>query len=212
MLLDNQKAKHLVKVIAHLMGDGCVSKKYFAYYNTNNFLLEDFKKSINYLFGDIHFITGKVNSGTPFVMVQNKTLFQFLTSIVPDYRSFALKIPHFINTPNLKKEFLSALFDDEGCASLRIFKKTGELKRDITIASKSRQLISEIKEILLQDFAIYSNKINRYVQLKGCKEFEIYKLTITGKENFIKFRDKINFNTPIKQERVDKIISSYIRK
>jgi len=44
------------------------------------------------------------------------------------------------------------------------------------------------------------------------KEFVTWKLSITGKENFIKFEDKINFSSPNKKERLNIMINSYIRK
>ncbi len=33
ILIDLNKSKILAKIVAHLMGDGCVTNKYFAYYN-----------------------------------------------------------------------------------------------------------------------------------------------------------------------------------
>jgi hypothetical protein len=48
----------------------------------------------------------------------------FLLSLLPDYRSFNLEIPKFINKRVLYIEFLKALYDDEGCVALRIYKKT----------------------------------------------------------------------------------------
>jgi len=202
----------LVRLIAHLMGDGCVSKKYFACYNNNKTLLDNFKKDVISLFGNIHLVSGKVGLNTSFYMVQNKPIFLFLTSLVADYRSFSLKIPEFVNETNSQKEFIRALFDDEGCVAQRTFKKTGEIKRNITFTAKSKLFTEEIKKVLETSFNIQSNKINEYTKIWGDKRFVIYTLSITGKENFIKFRDEINFSHPLKKSKLDIMINSYIRK
>ncbi|MBU3913375.1 MAG: hypothetical protein KKE50_04760 [Nanoarchaeota archaeon] len=212
-ILNNpEKLKILVRIIAHLMGDGCVSKKYFAYFNKNETLLNNFKKDITDAFGNLHFITGKVQSGTSLIQIKHKETWCFLTSLVKDYRSFSLRFPGFINTKELQKNFLSALFDDEGCVALRTFKKTGEIKRNITFTSKSKLFAEEIKHVLETSFDIQSNKINEYTKIWGDKRFVIYTLSITGKENFVKFRDEINFSHPLKKEKLDAMINSYIRK
>lgn len=212
ILEDTEKVKILARVVSHLMGDGCVQKRYFAYYNKNLSLLEGFKQDVSSLFGNVHFITGKVNSGTSFYMIQDKNALNFLKSLLEDYRSFSLHIPKFVNTREIQKEFLKAIFDDEGCVGLRIFKKTGEIKRDIHLASKSLRFIEELKEVLQKSFNIGSNKINIYDKKMGEKKFRIYTLYITGKENFEKFRESINFYHPDKKEKINLMINSYIRK
>jgi hypothetical protein len=212
ILNDKEKMKILSKVIAHLMGDGCVTNRYLRYNNKNEFLLNDFKKDFKELFGEIHFITGKVNSGTSFIQVQNKEILNFLRSLIPDFRSSALRFPKFFNEIDCKVAFLSAIFDDEGCAGLRIFQKTKEIKRNLEIASKSQNFLGDIKNILEEDFNIKCNKIINFKRNLNQKEFITWKLSITGKENFVNFRDRINFNAPIKRERLNLMISSYIRK
>ena len=46
-----------------------------------------------------------------------------------------------------KKEFLKAIYDDGGCVALRTFKKTNEIKRNLTLSSNSLIFIKEIKNI-----------------------------------------------------------------
>jgi hypothetical protein len=117
-----------------------------------------------------------------------------------------------INNRPLKKEFLVAFYDDEGCVSLRIFKKTSEIKRNLTLSTNSKVLIEEIKKILEKDFQIKSNKIYKYVKKGKNKDFINYVLSITGKENFEKFREEIGFSHPRKITRLNEMIDSYIRK
>ncbi|MDP3027501.1 MAG: hypothetical protein Q8N63_07370 [Nanoarchaeota archaeon] len=120
---DEEKLKILSRVVAHYMGDGCVTNRYAAYFNKNETLLNNFEKDILSLFGEIHIIRGKYNSGTKLIQIQNKQIIQFLKELVQDYRSHALKFPDFINTKQLQQQFLRALFDDEGTVGLRTFKK-----------------------------------------------------------------------------------------
>jgi len=208
---DGEKFKGLIRIIAHLMGDGCVSKKYFAYYNKNDTLLENFEKDVQFVFGDIHFIKGTMKHGVSYVMVQNKPIFDFLKSIVEDYRSFTLKVPEFVNTKELQKEFLSALYDDEGSAPLRIFKETNEIKRNVSLSSNSLIMIEQIKNILLKTFGINPNKISKNTRLRNSKIFTNYVLNITGKENLEKFREQIGFKHPEKSAKLNLMLNSYIR-
>jgi len=176
------------------------------------FLLNNFKKDINQLFGEVHFITGKMNSGTRLIQIQNKEILDFLKNLISDFRSFALRFPDFLNSKELKREFLKAIFDDEGCVALRTFKKTNEIKRNLEIASKSKKFMEDLKNILERDFTIKCNKIIYFKRNLNGKEFITWKLSITGKENFIKFQDKINFNAFSKKEKLDLMINSYHRK
>lgn len=206
------KSISLVKVIGHLMGDGYVSKRYLRYNNKNLFLLDNFKKHMSNVFGDIHFIEGKVNSGTKFVQVQNKKIIPYLFTLCTEFKSEFLRFPSFIHSNENKAMFISAIFDDEGCVGLRIFRKTNEIKRNLEIASKSKKFLEDIKIILEKDFDIKTNKLISFKRNLNGKEFITWKLSITGKENFIKFKEKIGFTHPEKKNKLEKMISSYIIK
>src|SRR3989344_6768318 len=210
-LKDTEKSKVLARIVTHVMGDGSVTNKYFAYFNKNADLLKNYERDILSLFPEIHITRGISNSGTSIIQVQNKKIIVFLKSLLKDYRSHSLIIPDFINKRELKKEFLQSIFDDEGCVALRIFKRTKEIKRNLTLSSNSLHLIKDIKYILEKEFKINSNKISKYTKVKGLKEYTNYVLSITGKSNFERFQKEINFAHPLKKEKLDKMISSYIR-
>jgi intein/homing endonuclease len=203
---------NLARVIGHLMGDGYVNKRYIRYNNKDQILLDNFQENFIKLLPETHFIKGKSNSETPFIQIQNKEFITYLFSLCSDFRSNKIRFPRFINTLDSKKEFISAIFDDEGCVSLRIFKKTGEIKRNLEIGSKSKKFIFDIKNCLEKDFDINCNKPISFTKKFIDKEYTTWKLSITGKGNFLKFRDKIGFNTPIKNKKLDQLINSYIRK
>jgi hypothetical protein len=212
ILKDHEKKKVFSRVIAHLMGDGCVTNRYLGYYNKDPYLLESFERDIVFLFGDIHLIKGKVNSGTSLVQVQNKNILDFLRELVPDFRSFSLFFPRFIDSRECKIEFLKAIYDDEGSVGLRVFNKTNEIKRNLTIASKSKKFILDIKGVLENDFKIKCNKIGYSKKAINEKTFITWNVSITGRENFVKFRENISFNAPKKIKKLDMMINSYVKR
>lgn len=83
-------------------------------------------------------------------------------------------------SPNLKREFVRAFFDDEGCMDYRPEKN----KRSIRGYQKDARILKIIKT-LLADFDIESRVIlpNEVV--------------IVGKENLIRFEREINFSTGV---------------
>lgn len=207
-----EKQISLARIVGNLMGDGCVTKRYFRYSNKDIVLLDNFKINLLNLFPNIHFIEGRVNSGTPFVQVQNKKLINFLFKLCGSFKSENLRFPNFLRTNEMKREFLKAIFDDEGCVALRIFKKTGEFSRNLDIGSKSKEFLEDIKGILEEDFKIKSNKMYPCKRNLNGKEFITWRLSITGKENFVSFRDKICFTSPTKIKKLEEMINSYIQK
>lgn len=211
ILIDKEKRRILCRVIAHLMGDGCVTNKYFAYFNKNETLLNNYRKDVLSLFGNIHLTTGKYNSGVRLIQVQNKEIISFLRGLVKDFKSNGLEFPEFVKDNQEKVEFLKAIYDDEGCVALRTFRKTNEIKRNITLSSNSSKFLEQIKTILYNEFSIISNKIIRTIKIKNSKEYVNYVLSITGRDNFLKFREKIRFYHPDKIQKLDKMINSYIR-
>ena len=203
--------KRLARIIAHLMGDGCISK-YVRYHNKEPFLLSQFKTDFKGMFGDVHFTEGLSNSGTAFVSIQNKKIRQLLLRIHKDYRSGNIELPKPILACGkpIKREFLRAFYDDEGSASMKFCQTTKEIKCVVQLVSKSRKMMTQIKKILERELGIMCNKIIKSVKLMGSKSFTVWVLAITGKENLIRFTEKINFYHPRKREKL-RLIETYYR-
>jgi hypothetical protein len=204
--------KSLIRIVAHLMGDGYINNRYLRYNNHSRFLIKRFKNDLENCFGNLHFVEGKVNSGTPFVQFQKKRIICFLNELSKSYKSGDIEIPNFVNTLEKKIIFIKTLFDDEGSVGLRTFQKTGEIKRDVHIALKSRKMIKSLKMFLENMLEIKTNRIKKDVKIRNNKIYTTWILTITGKENIENFREKIGFSHPLKRLKLDRLLGSYIVK
>lgn len=202
-------SKNLARCLAKICGDGNIGERYIRYNNTCNVLLEEFKTDMISLFGNLHFTEGQVNSGTAYVILSNKKITQYFKKFHPTFKSFDIYVPSQIMNSkiSIKKEFLRAYYDDEGCVGLRLYNNTLEWKRNITLSSNSFRILEEIKKIFFEDFNICSNKIIR----NNCNSiYDLsYVLSITGKENIIKFKKNIGFKHPKKLRWLDLMIKSY---
>ena len=203
-------SKSFARCIAKISGDGNLSTGYVRYNNKCPDLLKEFKRDMLKEFGkNIHFTEGTSNSGTNFIKVTRKFVAESFLKQLKDFKSFSIYIPNSIKKSKLsiKKEYLRALYDDEGSAVLRLYKKTKEWKRSITLCSNSIRLLNEIKFLLLKEFDITSNKIIRN-KISNPKD-QCYVLCITGEGNILKFKKSIGFLHPRKIRRLNLILRSY---
>jgi len=198
----------IARSIAKISGDGNLSRKYIRYANHCEELIEEFRQDIIEIFGDINFNEGIGNSGTPFIQINGLRPYYFFVAYLDSYKSENIKIPKqvLLASKKIKKEYLRTFYDDEGGPNLRIFNKTKEWKRDIKIASTSKIIIEQIKNLLIDDFRINSGKIISHVK-KGYRP--CFYLFITGKSNFKRFRNRIGFKQPSKIKKLDLLIETY---
>lgn len=201
-------SKNTARCIAKISGDGCLSKKYIRYANTNSILRNEFLRDIKQIFGNITITKGVVNSGTPFIHITNKKTLQYFLRYLNDYKSNKIKIPTIIKQSNLnlQKEYLRAFYDDEGSVVLRVFQKTKEWKRNIRLTSVSKQMILDVSFLLNNNFKIKTNEIIHYTK-KNYKK--CYYLDITGKENILKFKNVIGFKHPKKIKKINLLLKTY---
>lgn len=197
----------LTRVIAHMMGDGCltINKRghyNFQYYNKCKYLREIFKNDARKIFGELP-IHEAINKGVPYVFLPAPVSIIML-SLIPTFNSKISRIPDFIRKAPLetKKEFIKAFMDDE--ASVK-FKPP---ERRIEIALCNKNLLNDLKN-MIEEFGINTTKI----QKKICKnKYLSYTFYIRNYHNILKFWKFIDFYHPEKQKKLEKIIKFHGRK
>jgi intein/homing endonuclease len=198
----------MARIIAKISGDGNLSKSQIMYFNTCPTLIKEFKDDIKNEFGTVKMSEGIMSSKTPYVAVFGKKIVNILTEYLSSYNSSKIMIPEEVicSKEEIVKEYVRVFYDDEGCACLRLNKKTEEWKRNITLASNSHKILEQIKEILTK-FGINSNRI---MENNGNSTYDnSFVLSITGKDNFLKFQQNIGFKHPRKIEMLKLIVKSY---
>ena len=186
------ESPELFALIAHLIGDGSVNKNNIPIYtNSNRELIDNFQKLILSVFGDAEEKIYKGKHGC-FELRASRTvadLVKFFYNI--DFNARSARIPDRIK--DLPKEFSVALIrafaDDEGNV---------DLNHRVIIYSTNRPVLLFIKDLLTEKLAFTDIQISE-------KSESYFYLTIKPKE-IEKYFQVIEFNHPIKSNRLSKII------
>ena len=189
-------------LVSHFMFDGRISNGGCEYYNRSDYLINKMRENMQKLLG----LDSKIR------------LRDFGVKQVAYYH-VGLSFHMFKKTQELlkyivdasireKRIFLQTFFDDEGCVG-----KWG--KKRLVRGFQHNYKILRLIQNLLNDFDIKSKIDKKYNEL-----------IITGKDNFIKFRDNINFSKGIfinpdrknsvwkekleKREILNRVINAYV--
>ncbi len=185
------------RLIAHLIGDGCVYRcktNYNIKYEVKDIeLLQQFEEDLIAVYGLKPLkgfkASGKTGLPIPFVLLRAKLAFEDLLSYCP-YNSRDWCVPSEISggSKAIKKEFLKALFDDEGTV---VHEGRGKIVR---LYSINEQGLRSIMTLLLE-FGINGKMVPGY----GCKR-NVWGLVI---RNALLFRTEIGFNLERKQRKLE---------
>ncbi len=168
----------LASLVAHSMGDGCITNKHFSYFNLKRELIDDIILSIKVAFStdtkpseyekyggwEIEY---PVNIGRLLLLVGAP-----LSKKV--YNPF--RVPKWImkGSKEIKSSFLRALFDDEGWVKVKINKKTKTVRRMIGInMSKNVEFIQQHEKFfedirkLFSDLDIETSKVIKMGKTKN---------------------------------------------
>lgn len=170
-----QWTPNTVLLVAHLLFDGEIAKGRCAYSNRSEALI----KRVEGLMYNLYDFESKryFNSQTGVVKVN-----YFNVALSAHLRGKARELLSSIKTLplELKREFVRAFFDDEGCMTFR-----APHKRQVRGYQKDRTTLS-IVHTLLSDF---------YISARIVPPNEI---VISGKENLQKFQKEINFSPGVR--------------
>ncbi len=208
---------NIARLLGYSFGDGNIHRKkyYFIYTNSNTKLMEEVVKIVKEEFPNVVLNNRMSGKGIPQIqfsaMVGRKLV--GLGAVNGSKTTQEMKIPKWIKESNeiIKANFLGAIFDDEG-----YFRDERGKKQIVIKFSKinylEENLNSFLKEIssLLNDLKIKVSDIKKD-QIKNNSKGEIMiskRIWITGKENFLRFKEKILLFHP---ERIRKLtnICSY---
>jgi len=190
--------KNLSAIHGYLCGDGYVIKnpktqkhKYYhiGFRNTNEVLLKDFQKRFHDVFRLIPYIT---NDGR--CRIQNKEIYFQLTKNY-SYYSYEWELPN-LSKSNLKC-WLRAFFDCEAWVVNQPRKS-----RVISLDCCNEKGLLSVQESL-RFLGIESH-------IKRRKDRTIWRLTICGKGNLIKFNRSVGFLHPQKNQKLKEALSSYV--
>ena len=186
------------RIIGHLIGDGCVFQSRTDYnikydnidYELLNMFISDFSEVYG-LNGKIAYKpSGKTGKLRPFVRIRSIRAFKDLRRYC-SYYSSEWEVPkQILNSKKvIKKEFLMALFDDEGSVIPK------GRKAIVRLYSINISGLKQVQE-LLSSFKINSKIVSGF----GSKR-NVFAITI---KNIEQFQQKINFYCLRKKEKLEK--------
>lgn len=184
-----KESSKLYRILAHLIADGSGGGKHHEpyYCNSCKTLRKQFKKDLRIL-GDIKIRIENLNP-TPAIIFP-KTITYILEHIFKIKFTNPNKIPQKVFNSQLehKKEFLKAIYDDEGTVSPHL-----------TINMKCLNVVKEIKK-LLTSLNIQSSKIVRKTNPNETWSFSVFK------KEYKKFHKIVGFYHPSKVNNLINII------
>jgi len=194
--------KEKARIIAHLIGDGCVFRSnhdYNAVYEViDQELLDSFEKDMLKIYGlkltKGFNPSGKIKSTTPFLRLRSKLVYEDLLRYAPSYFSKEWKIGNelMLSPKEIKREFLRAFSDDEGSV-------IGGAVKIVRLYSINLEGLKQIQKILL-DFNIESKIVKGF----GAKR-NVYAVVIKDLHLFAK---EIGFSLNRKKEKLDELVES----
>jgi intein/homing endonuclease len=206
-------------VVGCVFGDGSLSDRQFSYFNKSGKLREKLKSNLNKAFSTRIKPKEFNKSGgreIEYPMCIAKLL--WLIGAPKGNKMFInFEVPKWIKmgSKEIKRNFLRALFNDEGWVKIKYNKKSKsfarmigiDLAKSIPLLDNLRNFLNELRE-MLKEFGISSSPL-----IKICKTRNGIALgfTISNLSNLLKFYYLINFTDKRKEMQLLECIKSYKR-
>lgn len=196
---------NLARIAGHLVGDGGIAafgeERYRVYYTNKRVeLVDEFINDVKKVFGNVN-IRKYIDKRYKTIKIKLPRIIGIILAQFFGLQCRELKhVPKCIlHSKRLHKAlFLQALFDDDGSIH-----KEG---RKICIQMPLRNILEDVKKMLLTDFNITTNKIRK---IEKVNRKPLYELCITSHDNFIKFYRQIKLNHPIKKMNLKSLVLNY---
>jgi intein/homing endonuclease len=190
-------SKEKARIIAHLIGDGAHYKTkhdYVMKYEVRDYeLLDQFSDDILKVYGlapswEINH-SGITGESIRFVRLRSKLAFEDLLRYATYFsKDWSIKSEILESDLEIKKEFLRALFDDEGSV---------KSKYEIVLYSINESGLLQVRA-MLSEFGLTGKIRQGYGQKRN-----VFGL---GIKDFKKFKEMIGFNLKRKQEKLNKFL------
>ncbi|MBS3105589.1 hypothetical protein J4234_04995 [Candidatus Woesearchaeota archaeon] len=190
-----RESQEVYRILAHIIADGSASKGKTPYYaNTCKQLREQFKKDLA-IFGEMKIYERKPQV-TELVFFP-KVVTDLLASLFDIQFTYPNRIPKLIFTASedLKKNFLQALFDDEGTISAQLALTIHNVRIMEEIKSLIISLGINVSKVMVYYYSHKTNKV--YFQISK-KDYEL-------------FQKKIGFSHPEKAKKLELAIRTQNR-
>lgn len=194
----------LIRITAHVIGDGGISKRHgnktVTYSNKANELLEQFKKDIQQVFGEIE-PTSINDKKSKCIELFYPSIIGFLLNKIIGIQSSADKhVPSLVLkcSERSRRIFLGALFDDEGNVNMEAYKINFEIA--------SYNIIRDVK-FMLERLSIKTSNIVRVDRRENDRPR--YKITVNGRQNIVRYGKMIGFSSKEKSEKLNALMNFY---
>jgi hypothetical protein len=194
----------LIRITAHVIGDGGIykreSNKTVIYSNEKDELLEQFKKDIKQVFGEIEPTPSHDNKSECIELFYPSIIGFLLNKIIGLQSGVNKHVPDLVlkGSEISRRIFLGALFDDEGNVNMEAYKINFE------IASYS--IIRDVK-FILEKLSIKTSNIVRVDRKKN--ERPRYRITVDGRQNIFRYGSMIGFSSKEKSEKLNTLMNFY---
>ncbi len=168
--------KSNVALLAHLMFDGTINKTSCIYNNRNTSLIVMVENCMKEIYGHTPKRYLDEKTGVSRIAYHNVSLCIYLK-----IKSRELLKDIYLLSKSLKREFIKAFFDDEGCIDFRPRRNL----RQIRGYQKNIDILI-LMQVLLAEFGIQA------------KVIQPNEVVITRKENLKKFQEEINFSPGVR--------------
>ncbi len=187
---------HLARFLGHLCGDGSINKNYIVSYTNKDLnLIHDFIYVSRKTFGNIHMRITKCSDGTTNVDLPN-IIGRFLSKVFDQIKDKHPPMFLLERSNSYTKEFLGAIFDDEGHIATK--------HRNLEIGLANKYLLECVRELFLK-IGIQPSEI----VFKNNKGRPFWRFCVHRRRNMIKFRDLIKLSHKKKNNSLILAIDSY---